>query len=541
MSSHLPWELFVSTHTKKELQAIVDLIKPLLGQSDTSALEQTLLTFGLPFVCSKSFIDFCRIRNEKPLVLLLCTLAVSNDMHGAWAQRLLDIYQTLTKDGELTGGLKDLAPRHVLRQSLALLAQKKNMDLSKGLLGSAQDVCLTIELLLDYDHAEAAFSLLSAQWGKTNIDTYLLELAKAILARQSNNGIQLHCVKQWIDIYEFIHSKLINTYFESVKEQFALIIAENHLAAKNTPQALAWCNHVHNPQDILKAHYYRAKALCLSNDMAGSLKAMDELLAGIPEQSRDWLETAFKTPGGGKSSFNLQAAQAALKDMQKVMSTIDKKIFLVSGTLLGYERVGDFLSHDKDIDVGIYGSNDQFEIIQALRQSRLFHVPMQDIKLTNNYYIPSYHTPTGMPIDVFVYHLVDGKLRTGVQNTFGYLQHFDFTPFELQAIEFVDVPTHAPADIDLNLTENFGNWRVSDPHYISHLESPSTVDVGGPIYLLVARLELLRYIVEQKQVKGERVCQILRRYLHTPLGMNEQLLSKIEDLYGFSPAALAAE
>ena len=158
-------------------------------------------------------------------------------MHGAWAQRLLDIYQTLTKDGELTGGLKDLAPRHVLRQSLALLAQKKNMDLSKGLLGSAQDVCLTIELLLDYDHAEAAFSLLSAQWGKTNIDTYLLELAKAILARQSNNGIQLHCVNQWIDIYEFIHSKLINTDFESVKEQFALIIAENHLAAKNTPQA----------------------------------------------------------------------------------------------------------------------------------------------------------------------------------------------------------------------------------------------------------------------------------------------------------------
>jgi hypothetical protein len=531
----------VSTHTKKELQAIVDLIKPLLGQRDTSALEQTLLTLGLPFICSKSFIDFCRIRNEKPLVLLLCTLAVSNDVNGAWAQRLLDIYQTLTKDGELSGGLVDLAPRHVLRQGLALLAQKKNMDLSKGLLGSEQDVCLSIELLLDYDQAGAAFTIMSAQWAKAEIDTYLLELAKAILARQSNNGIQLHCVNQWIDIYEFIHLKLSNTDFESVKEQFALIIAENHLAAKHTPQTLAWCKHVHNPQDTLKAHYYRAKALCLSDDMAGSLKAMDELLAGIPDQSREWLETAFKTPGGGKSSFNLQAAQAALKDMQTVMSTIDKKIFLVSGTLLGYERVGDFLSHDKDIDVGIYGSNDQFEIIHALSQSRLFHVPMQDIKLTDNYYIPSYHTPTGMPIDVFVYHLVNGKLRTGVQNTFGYLQHFDFTPFELQPIEFVEVPTHAPANIDLNLTENFGNWRVSDPHYISHLESPSTVDVGGPIYLLVARLELLRYIVEQKQVKGERVCQILRRYLHTPLGMNEQLLSKIEDLYGFSPAALAAE
>ncbi len=531
----------MSTHTKKELQAIVDLLKPLLGQADTSALEQALLSIGLPFVCSKSFIDFCRIRNEKPLVLLLCTLGVSNDIHAAWSQRLLDVYQTLAKDGELTPHLAELAPRHVLRQTMALLAQQKPMDLQKGLLGSAQDVSLSIELLLDYDQAAAAFQLMKAQWGSSTVDTHLLELAKGILARQSNNGIQMHCVNQWIDIYEFIHSKLLDTDFEFVKEQFALIIAENHLAAKHAPETLAWCQLVHNPQDRLKALYYRAKALCLAKDMAGSLQAMDDLLAGIPEQPRDWLESAFKTPGGGKSNFNLQAAQSALRDMQKVMSSIDKKIFLVSGTLLGYERVGDFLSHDKDIDVGIFGNSDQFEMIQALSESRLFHVPMQDIKLTDNYYIPSYHIPTGMPIDVFVYHLVQGQLRTGVQNTFGYLQHFDFTPFELQAIEFVGVPTHAPSDIDLNLRENFGNWRVSDPYYISHLESPSTVDVGGPIYQLVARLELLRYIVEEKQIKGERVCQILRRYTHTPLGMNEQLLSKLEDIYGFAPAAATVD
>ena len=182
----------MSTHTKKELQAIVDLLKPLLGQPDTSALEATLMALGLPFVCSKSFIDFCRIRNEKPLVLLLSSLAVSNDMHGAWSQRVLDIYQTLAKDGVLSGGLSGLAPRHVLRQSMALLAHQIPMDLSKGLLGSAQDVCLSIELLLDYDQAGIAHALMKMQWGKSVIDTYLLELAKGILARQSNKGIQLH-------------------------------------------------------------------------------------------------------------------------------------------------------------------------------------------------------------------------------------------------------------------------------------------------------------------------------------------------------------
>lgn len=529
----------MSTYTKKEMQAFVDLLKPMLGQADTTALENTLITLGLPLICSKGFIDYCRIKNEKPLVLLLTTLAINNEINVTWAQRILDIYQAIGKDGELVPGLAELSPRHILRQSLSLIAHDHPMNLSKGLLGSAQDISIAIEVLLDYDKSEYAFEIMQKQWGDLQLDTYLLELAKSILLRQSSNGIQMHCVKHWINIYEFIYSKLSSTYFESVKEQFALIIAENQLAAKHPQETLEWCKRVYNPQDSLKAHYYRAKALCLANDLPGSLQAMDDLLAGIPAQPRQWLESAFKTPGGGKSSFNLDAAQAALRDMQKVMSTIDKKIFLVSGTLLGYERVGNFLSHDKDIDVGILASNDQFEIIQALSESRLFHVPMQDIKLTGNYYIPSYHIPTRMPIDVFVYHLVNGKLRTGVQNTFGYLQHFDFTPFDLQAIEFVEVPTHAPSDIDLNLRENFGNWRVSDPHYISHLESPSTVDVGGPIYMLVARLELLRYIVEEKPIEGERVSNILRKYIHSPLGMNEQLLQKLEDHYGFAPATLA--
>ena len=525
----------MSIHTKKELTAVVASLKPLIGQSDTSKLEQSLLAFGLPFLCSKGFIDFCRIKNEKPLVLLLTSLAVSNDMHAKWAQRVLDIYLCLSNDGKLTDNLNQLAPRHVLRQTMAFLSQQKPMDFTKGILGGVQDVQLSIELLLDYDQSPYAYLLLQSQWDNKPVDAHLLELAKGILLRQSNNGIQHHCVNHWIDIYEFIHSKLRSTQFDTLLEQFALIIAENHLAAKHPQQTLDWCKHVHNPQDTLKAHYYRAKALCMANDMPGSLRAMDDLLAGIPDQPRDWLETAFKTPGGGKSGFNLSAAQSALRDMQKIMSSIDKKIFLVSGTLLGYQRAGDFLSHDKDIDVGIFGSNDQFEIIHALSQSRLFHVPMQDIKLTNNYYIPSYHIPTRMPIDVFVYHQVNGKLRTGVQNTFGYLQHFDFTPFQLQSIDFVGVPTHAPSDIDLNLKENFGDWRVPDPHYISHLESPSTVDVGGPIYMLVARLELLRYIVEEKQIKGARVCHILRQHTDSPLGMSAHLLSNLEDQYGFAP------
>ena len=55
----------MSIYTKKELLAVVATLKPLIGHSDASKLEQALLKFGLPFICSKAFIDFCRIKNVK--------------------------------------------------------------------------------------------------------------------------------------------------------------------------------------------------------------------------------------------------------------------------------------------------------------------------------------------------------------------------------------------------------------------------------------------------------------------------------------------
>ena len=42
---------------------------------------------------------------------------------------------------------------------------------------------------------------------------------------------------------------------------------------------------------------------------------------------------------------------------------------MVSGTLLGYARTGSVLSHDKDMDVGLFGWEEQFEIVQRILDS----------------------------------------------------------------------------------------------------------------------------------------------------------------------------
>jgi hypothetical protein len=157
-------------------------------------------------------------------------------------------------------------------------------------------------------------------------------------------------------------------------------------------------------------------------------------------------------------------------------------------------------------------------------------VSPQFLKGHKSYYIPIRHNFTGVWIDIFVYHELDNKLVTGVDFFFGYRQTFAFTPFELKPVNFLGVDMHVPSDTNLNLQENFGNWRVSDPSYLSHLESPSTTDKGGQAHMLTARINALGYIMQKKPLKIRKAIQILREHSHSPWAMDEALLKHLETL-----------
>lgn len=117
---------------------------------------------------------------------------------------------------------------------------------------------------------------------------------------------------------------------------------------------------------------------------------------------------------------------------------------------------------------------------------------------------------------------------TGVQGTYGYTQNFAFSPFDIKSVDFMGIKFSVPENFEFHLEENFGNWRVSDPNYISHLQCPVTVDVGGLAYLLVARLELLSSIIDGKQIKLSRVISILRDFQNRPYGVDPKLVNCIE-------------
>jgi len=148
------------------------------------------------------------------------------------------------------------------------------------------------------------------------------------------------------------------------------------------------------------------------------------------------------------------------------------------------------------------------------------------------YQMPVVHLPTGFAIDVFIYHQDGDSLITGVQSNFGYTQNFRFSKFDLQEIQFIDTRFYAPSDIDKNLTENFGGWRTPDPHYISHLQCPTTVDVGGEVYMMVCRLEMVRSVVEGKKIKVDRIVKILHEHAQVELSMDLDLVKKLSNRFG---------
>ena len=101
----------------------------------------------------------------------------------------------------------------------------------------------------------------------------------------------------------------------------------------------------------------------------------------------------------------------------------------------------------------------------------------------------------------------------------------------LRGVRMAVTGIYVPDDVDRNLTENFGaGWRVSDPGYSSHLESPSTVDVGGPVYQLVGRQNCLMAIQRSKPDKLLRALDLLERVQDMPGGMKPDLMEGLRRL-----------
>ncbi|MEY2593664.1 MAG: hypothetical protein RI972_1353 [Pseudomonadota bacterium] len=521
----------------------------LVQSQDIPGLEGALRQIGLRTACSADFLQRCRMRHATDLVLLLATLCVSNQIQVELGQSLLDFYQSVAR-GQAQGRLSRLDRGHVLRIALGrCLARRQTGPAADSAPGGKKlpparwggkdsDAELALELLLDHGCYADAVELIERRVQPRTASPHVLNLCEAFLSRVDAwtpvASDRRHLVKCYRRLYDAVSA---SPACVGVSEVLSMHLLRELVRSGDHAAALQMPLHFKQAGNRAVARYLKVEAACKLGLTARACEEMDGVLAAVVDQPQDWISANFRAPGGNgeaKPNFNLKAAREVLVDLQAVLANVGQRVFLVSGTLLGYARVRDFLTHDKDIDVGILAADDEYQTLEALANSGLFNLDARGLSLERNYNLAVTHRATGMAVDIFIYHPVAGKWVTGVRNNMGYLQCFAFTPFELQPIDFIGTSAWAPADLDLNLTENFGNWRVPDAGYQSHLESPSICDWGGEVHQLVGRLKLMEALIKDSHSMGVRVVRCLQRMQEFPLAISAELLGRIASARGFA-------
>jgi len=510
------------------LRAVLASLNKALLASQHQLVERLLTGSELTTILCQNAVSIARAESQAHLVQFLCTLAIHNNVETERAQHWLDVYQAIAGK-ELSYSLAQLSRNNVLRLTIDAIKYKKSLKAStfKKVKGNDTMWIDSIDIAIDHHDWQSAITLVEC-FGKIQQETrsWLL-ISKHLSTRHPLYVDQTGFQKVDIDynrlsqIYYLCISALykygLNDAVNALKplQANALEIAGNFDAATKILKS------IQNNSTHKKTETDIARIKCKQGDLVGSIEYLDMALLKLEGPDHESKQIAELFVEGEKkqgaialeSNFTISAAQRALSDLMEVANTNGLDIFLVSGTLLGCVREGTFLGHDKDIDVGIVGWENQYTLYIALIQSGIFTFNAQFLKGKNTIYLPMRHKVTGIWIDIFVYHPIGDKLMTGVDFFFGYRQTFSFTPFELEKRNFADIPVMIPKNYELNLEENFGNWKSPDVGYISHLESPSTDNKGALPFMLTARLTAYRAIVREDHIKIRKILSIMDKHL----------------------------
>ncbi|MGY6519977.1 MAG: hypothetical protein ACXIUZ_14835 [Lysobacteraceae bacterium] len=157
------------------------------------------------------------------------------------------------------------------------------------------------------------------------------------------------------------------------------------------------------------------------------------------------------------------SARTALLDLREDLDAAGVEFFLISGTLLGCIREGAILGHDKDIDVGVHADAGFDRVRAAVATSGRFAA----LPVITERILRLKHA-SGVMIDVFFHWLEDGRCWHEGQKT-----RWWNTPFDLVPADFLGERFLVPAQADLYLTENYGDWRVPQVDFETFSDTPN--------------------------------------------------------------------
>lgn len=488
--------------------------------------QENLLTLlekiGLEGILDPELFKAARYFDRKPVIMFLATLGMENTTERAYYQRWLAATQwlngqlTLEEAVRLCAGARGLMPDfylEVLRAASQPTVAASDADWM-GLPCQAPDMLFATEFLLDH---------LAVQW----------------LPKVLKRWRQLDTTGEpWLWMCRTIAERV--EYAKSFQKANALARAFEYLFEEMAPQhqslITVMAPHLVNlqlkadrPNDALNtARQYAQQApgyyseywlmMCharlseFKEAVQGAQAVVDTTLRAImaSKMQADENEVVVEelTPAS-KHSFDVDAANQSLKRVNRILRERGLQPFLMSGVLLGYLREGQLLPHDKDLDIGLIGWEQQFEVAQSLKESGHYYIYWRGIRGDKTFVFDAYDLVNGITIDFFFFHPHEDHFLHGIDYKYGFTQNLRFSRFGLKEVDFLDDKFLIPDNAEQNLFENYGDWRTPQSSYVVTVESPALVNKGSLKHKFIALIEIVRSI---KQYNSARRAQRVSDY-----------------------------
>lgn len=498
--------------------AIIKLLRQMsaaLKTNDQSMINGVIEKAGVDCIFSDKAIGLAKAMRDVRLVVFLLTIVEENEFEVNQCSYWLKIYQSINSGVELDK--KFNRTTSLLVKSIIEKTVIPNHELNKIKFRDF-DLC-DLELAFDFRKWEHLHILLKSMPTSGVVLYDWLNFLKLIINRQkyiSNDKDKIEITK----IYKLIIEKLNGV--ESIKGSLKLIklLHANSLGlAGDFDQALAAYRDMPDAKSSPTTMMDMARCHSKIGHYPDAIKQLDELIIFLIHADGNGVKipTLLETPADLKYTKN--NAISAYSDLASFAQIANAKLFMVSGTLLGYARISDFLPNDKDLDFGLIGLDALPALVDLALKSGIFHINFEYLKGKDTIQVPFIHVATGVWIDVFIYHDVGDKFVTGVDFQFGYRQKFGFSKFSPVEVNFHGLKTYVPSNMDENLCENFLTWKEPDVDYISHVESPSILDYGDMSHQMTSRFWLIRAIQAKSSKKLDKVISVLEDISNYPMGI----------------------
>lgn len=235
-----------------------------------------------------------------------------------------------------------------------------------------------------------------------------------------------------------------------------------------------------------------------------------------------------KVNQNAQQPFSAKNAWQALTDIVEFFSKHQVTVFPTSGTLLGWEREGDLLPFDKDVDLGLAPETD-FDWVRHLMETESRYQISDLLPIFSNH-LSVTDLQTGVTIDLIGFWRQDNAMFSGwcLPEPFKDMSRVQqFTPFTLRETSWKDRTFYRPEDVDLFLTELYGDWQTPDPSYTGIISY--NVEKITPLILSICYSQLFAFCTKKQLFKAKRMIQLLKEKGHEDAFLDD-VLQAIEAL-----------